>query len=74
MEDNDLQISRQLESILLNRSSKDFAREKITNPNPKYASFSECVLVEETPLQGRYTVAGRDIKAGKILNFYLQFL
>lgn len=66
LEENDLQISRQLESSLIIKSSEDIAREKITNVNPNYKSFSESVLVEETPLQGRYTVAGRDIKAGKI--------
>ncbi len=67
LEDNDLQISRQLESLHI-KTSKDYPVEQITNVNPKYTSFSESVLVEETPLQGRYTVAGRDIKPGKNAN------
>ena len=64
LKDNDLPVLLEMQSDLIHQSTLDIP-EKIASVNPKFTSFSECVQVEETPMQGRYTVAARDIKPGK---------
>ena len=39
--------------------------EKLKASNSKHPAFSDCVEVKETKLQGRFTVAARDIEPGK---------
>ena len=41
--------------------------EKLKASNPKHAAFSDCVEVRETKVQGRFTVAARDIEPGIII-------
>ena len=64
LNENDRKVLQDLELIPTEKPPKNV--EKILNPNPKFPSFSESVKVEETKLQGRYTVAARDIKPGFI--------
>ena len=64
LKDNDLPVLLEMQSDLIHQSTLDIP-EKIASVNPKFTSFSECVQVEETKMQGRYTVAARDIKPGK---------
>ncbi len=64
LNENDRKVLQDLELILTEKTPKNV--EKFFNPNPKFPSFSESVKVEETKLQGRYTVAARDIKPGFI--------
>ena len=40
------------------------AMEKLKASNAKHSAFSDCVEVKETKLQGRFTVAARDIEPG----------
>ena len=40
------------------------AMEKLKALNAKHSAFSDCVEVKETKLQGRFTVAARDIEPG----------
>ena len=67
LNENDRKVLQNLELILTEKPPKNV--EKILNPNPKFPSFSESVKVEETKLQGRYTVAARDIKPGFIFSY-----
>jgi hypothetical protein len=66
LNENDRKVLQDLELILTKKPPKNV---EILNPNPKFPSFSESVKVEETKLQGRYTVAARDIKPGFIFSY-----
>ena len=65
LENSDTKALKSLESVFVKRRGGEVNFDDSLKPfNSNFPNFSDCVDVHSTALQGRFTVAARDIKPG----------